>query len=236
MVLRAQTVTVVVAMHGSTMQWHLAGCKVARQAVATYATWLWNVVSSGSVKGHRGMTWSGTILPPTGTGASTGTGTGTVPKRNHNRSPHSTRTGGEPLTTEQQQQATTLAAAGYSQTKIAKAVGRSRNAVKRYLGTEEASAIVRDERAELVEIYREKARDCVVAITDDKIARSSALQLATSSGILIDKSLLLSGHPTAINVSVLVDLLDAIRAQDDAESERQQQEAKALLSRPANQT
>ena len=51
------------------------------------------------------------------------------------------------------------------------------------------------ERAELVDIYRDRARACVVAIDDEKIQKASALQLATSSGILLDKSLLFSGKP-----------------------------------------
>ena len=129
------------------------------------------------------------------------------------------------MTTEQQQQSVTLAAAGWSQERIAKAVGRSRNSIKHHLEDPEVVDMVRNERTELVELYKDRARACVVAIDDDKIARSSALQLATSSGILLDKSLLLAGRPTSINVTVLVDMLDAIRAQDraqdDVESERQ---------------
>ena len=75
----------------------------------------------------------------------------------------------------------------------------------------------------------------MVAIDDEKIQKASALQLATSSGILLDKSLLLSGKPTQ-NVAVIVQVLDVLRKKDDEESERQHQEAKALLSLPANQT
>src|SRR5271157_887970 len=146
------------------------------------------------------------------------------PKRKHVRAPHSTRAPKEPLTAEQQQQATTLSAAGWSQNKIAKTIGRSRNAVKHYLEKPEAIAIVRDERQELVEIYREKARDCVVAIDYEKIAKSSALQLATASGICLDKSLLLDGRPT-VNVGVLLQVVDLIRKQDDEESKHRQRNA-----------
>src|SRR5271157_985193 len=149
------------------------------------------------------------------------------PKRKHVRSAQGKRKPGPPrtlMTTEQQAKATTLAAAGWSQERIAKATGRSRNAVKHYLDKPEAIAIVRDERQELVEIYREKARDCVVAIDDEKIAKSSALQLATASGICLDKSLLLSGQPTSINVVVLMELLDLIQQRRDEESERQHQQ------------
>src|SRR5271157_793420 len=149
------------------------------------------------------------------------------PKRKHVRSAQGKRKPGPPrtlMTTEQQAKATTLAAAGWAQERIAKTIGRSRNAVKHYLDKPEAIAIVRDERQELVEIYRETARACVVAIDDEKIAKSSALQLATASGICLDKSLLLDGRPTSINVVVLMELLDLIQQRRDEESERQHQQ------------
>jgi hypothetical protein len=142
----------------------------------------------------------------------------------------------EPMTVEQKQQAITMAAAGHSCNKISQAIGKDRVTIKRHLDTPEAIAQVRDERTELVELYREKARDCVAAIDDEKIAKASALQLATSSGILLDKSLLLSGKPTQ-NVAVIVQVLDMLAAKRDEEDERQLQEAKAaraLLSLPAN--
>ena len=100
------------------------------------------------------------------------------PKRNHNRNAMSGKPK-EPLTTDQQHQAATLSAAGWSQSKISKTIGRSRKAVKHYLDTPEVMAEVSDERQELVELYRQKARDCVVAIDDEKIAKASALQLCT---------------------------------------------------------
>jgi predicted transcriptional regulator len=169
--------------------------------------------------------WYGTVMAPEQAPPA---------KRNHNRSATSGKPK-EPLTTEQQQQAATLSAAGWSQNKVAKTIGRSRNAVKHYLATPEASAIIRDERQELVELYRDKARACAIAIDDEKIAKSSALQLATASGICLDKSLLLSGQPTSINVVALMEVAEAIRNHRDAESECQHQQAKALLSLPANQ-
>jgi len=79
------------------------------------------------------------------------------------------------------------------------------------------------------------ARDCVIAIDDEKIAKSSALQLATASGICLDKHLLLTGRPTQ-NVAVIVQVLDVLRVRNDEEIERQHQLAKALLNLPANQT
>jgi len=158
-----------------------------------------------------------------------------VPKRNHNRRPGSTDKGRLPLTVEQQQQAVTLAANGYAPSRVAKIMGKSRSLVERHLDKPEVIAEVSDERQELVELYRQKARDCVAAIDDAKIAKASALQLATSSGILLDKSLLLSGKPTQ-NVAVLIEVLDVLWEKNEEEIERQHQQAKALLSLPANQT
>src|SRR5271165_5796368 len=141
-------------------------------------------------------------------GTSIGTGVAPVPKRNHNRNAMSGKPK-EPMTVEQKQQAITMAAAGHSCNKISQAIGKDRVAIKRHLDTPEAIEQVRDERTELVELYREKARDCVAAIDDDKIAKASALQLATSRGILLDKSLLLSGKPTQ-NVAVIVEELHSM--------------------------
>jgi predicted transcriptional regulator len=143
----------------------------------------------------------------------------------------------EPLTTEQQQRVATLSAAGWSQNKISKTIGRSRSAVKHYLDTPEASAIVRDEKQELAVLYRDKARACVAAIDDEKIAKSSALQLATAAGICTDKSLLLAGELTVnVHVAVLMQILEAVRAHEEAESERQFHATHALLTLPAKST
>lgn len=177
--------------------------------------------------------WNDTILPPAPTGTSAGTVTPTAldkPKpRNHNRNAMSGKSK-EPMTVEQKQQAITMAAAGHSCNKISQAIGKDRVTIKRHLDTPGVIEQVRDEQQELVELYRQKARDCVAAIDDEKIAKASALQLATSSGILLDKSLLLSGQPTSINVVALMDVLDVIQQRRDDEIERQWREAKAKLS------
>jgi len=131
------------------------------------------------------------------------------------------------MTTEQQQQSVTLAAAGWSQERIAKATGRSRESVKRHLNDPQVMDMVSNEREEMIEIYRDRARACAIAITDEKIQKSSALQLATASGILLDKGLLLSGQPTSIHVTALVDVLDVLRVRQDEEIERQWRQAHA---------
>ena len=107
--------------------------------------------------------------------------------------------------------------------------------VKRHLEAPETIVKVEDERAEMVQLCRDKARACVVGIDDEKISKANVLQLSTSAGILIDKAALMSGQPTSIHVTALVDVLDVLRVKGDEEIERQHQLAKALLSLPANQ-
>ena len=219
---------------------------------------IWNIVKD---TGMSDSTWHGTIASEVPKHEAQGTvlppapeqdtipvepdhkhGT-VVPKRNHNRRPGSTDKGRLPLTTEQKQQAVTLAAAGYAPSRVAKTMGKSRLMVKRHLEAPETIVKVEDERMQLVEIYKDKARACAVGITDEKIAKSSALQLATASGICTDKALLLQGMPTEINLHVhaLVDVLDTIRQLRDEREEREDEEARAaakaraLLSLPANQ-
>jgi hypothetical protein len=117
----------------------------------------------------------------------------------------------EPLTFEQKARITTLAAAGWSPNKIARHIGRSRHAVRNALAEPEIQKSVKDERAELAGIYREKARDVVMSISSENIDSASLQQKAVSSGILLDKSLLLTGDAPSINVQVLLDVAHAIR-------------------------
>ena len=121
-------------------------------------------------------TWHETILPPTpsasapdskqGTAQPQGIDTGTVvapvPKRNHNRSAEGKRKPGPPrmsLTIAQKQEAVTLAASGYSTYRISETIGKSRMTVKRHLEEPETIAKVEAERAEMVQLCRDKARD-----------------------------------------------------------------------------
>lgn len=85
--------------------------------------------------------------------------------------------------------------------------------VKNVLAEPEIQRAVKDEKAELAVIYRDKARTIVESISDTDIASASLQQKAVSSGILLDKSLLLSGDAFPIvNVQVLMQVVDAIRS------------------------
>jgi predicted transcriptional regulator len=116
-----------------------------------------------------------------------------------------------PPTTEEQQTIVTMSASGLSQSKIAQIIGRSRHMVKNALAEPEIQRAVKDEKAELAQLYREKARDIVSSISSADIEDASLQQKAVSSGILLDKSLLLTGDMPNINVQVLLDVAHAIR-------------------------
>jgi hypothetical protein len=139
-----------------------------------------------------------------------------------------------PPNTEERQQITTMAAAGLSQAAIARSIDRSRHMVKNVLAEPEIQRSIQDERAELSALCKDKARDIFVSIHSGDIEKANLLQKATAGAIMIDKALLLAGEATSINVSVLLDVAHAIRARQDADSERQQQQAKARLSLQAN--
>jgi predicted DNA-binding protein (UPF0251 family) len=141
-----------------------------------------------------------------------------------------------PPTVQEQETIVTLAASGLSQNKIAQTVGRSRHMVKNVMAEPEIQCAIKDEKAELAAIYREKARDVVASISDGDISKASLQQKAISSGVLLDKSLLLSGEPTSVNSIVLLDIAEAIKLRDQLESERQFRQAHAQLTAPAPET
>ena len=106
--------------------------------------------------------------------------------------------------------------------------------VKNLLAEPSIQRSIQDERAELSVLCKDKGRDIFMSIHSGDIEKSNLLQKATAGAIMIDKALLLAGEATSINVQVLLDVAHAIRARQDADSERQQQQAKARLSLPAN--
>ena len=108
----------------------------------------------------------------------------------------------EHLDTEEKAQITTMAADGQSPARIAKQVRRSHHTVKRFLSEPETQRQVRDEKAVLAEIYRSKARRIVESISEEDIAKASLQQKSIASGVLLDKSLLLSGEATE-NIDML---------------------------------
>lgn len=97
--------------------------------------------------------------------------------------------------------------------------------IKNTLAQQEIQKAVGDEKKELAELYRGKARAVLTSISDADINKASLQQKSISSGVLLDKSLLLLGEATAnIDVRVLLDVCQLIRDQRDKEDEAQQKQ------------
>jgi hypothetical protein len=102
--------------------------------------------------------------------------------------------------------------------------------VKNVMAEPEIQRAIKDERLELAAVYREAARAVVTSINAEDIKKASLQQKAVSTGILLDKSLLLAGEPTGINVSVLalLDVVEAIKAQEERQTQKRPIEATQL--------
>jgi len=132
-----------------------------------------------------------------------------------------------PPTVEETETIVTLAASGMSQTKIAQTVGRSRGMVRNMMEEPEIQEKIGDEKSVLAKLYRDKARRVVDSINDVDIQKASLQQKSISSGVLLDKSLLLSGDLPQVSVTVLLDLVTAARDMRDAEDARFRAEFRA---------
>ena len=138
-----------------------------------------------------------------------------------------------PPTVEETETIVTLAASGMSKTKIAQTLGRSRGMVRNMMEEPEIQEKIGDEKSVLAKLYRDKARRIVDSINDVDIEKASLQQKSISSGVLLDKSLLLSGDLPQVSVTVLLNLVQAARDMRDAEDGRLQAEYRATHSLPA---
>ena len=116
-----------------------------------------------------------------------------------------------PPTVEETETIVTLAASGMSQTKIAQTVGRSRGLVRNMMEEPEIQEKIGDEKSVMAKLYRDKARRVVDSINDVDIEKASLQQKSISSGVLLDKSLLLSGDLPQVSVTVLLNLVQAAK-------------------------
>jgi len=102
-----------------------------------------------------------------------------------------------------------------SATAIAKRVGCTPDNVysvlKRFLGSHSVQDL-REFQQNKADVYDSLQQRCVASITSAKIAKTSAAQLTTMVAILEDKSRLVRGQATGINVTVLMDVVEAIRS------------------------
>jgi hypothetical protein len=105
--------------------------------------------------------------------------------------------------------------------------------VKHVMAEPEIQRQVQDEKAVLAEIYRSKARRIVESIGEEDIAKASLQQKSISSGVLLDKSLLLSGDLPQVNLTVLLDAVQLVREMRKADDTRHQAEYRAAHALPA---
>ena len=102
---------------------------------------------------------------------------------------------------------------------IAKRVGCDPSNVTRvlarFLGNNNTTQDLQDYKEQKGDIWDSLAMKAVMSIDDAKLETATAVQLATVAGIAFDKSQLTRGLATQVNVSVLLDLRDAIRDMRD---------------------
>lgn len=124
------------------------------------------------------------------------------------------------LTVEEIERAKSLFALGRSYRAIGRELGRSAHAVKRLLEKPAVAAEVSVKKIELADLFEQRSRETLEAVTKKDIEGASLLQKATSSAIFLDKCRLIRGESTAnLNVTVLMDLAQLIRDQRDEASE-----------------
>ena len=134
---------------------------------------------------------------------------------------------GTPLTEEEQERAKVLNASGKTPNYIAKGMNRNRRTVAKYLDKPEVREVVSIQREELAGMFDSVAHRTLVGVTSEDIQKSTLQQKMVSAGIAVDKAALLRDQPTArIDVSALLEVVDAIKAQERVERPSQ---APALL-------
>jgi len=123
---------------------------------------------------------------------------------------------------EEKETAKVLFANGSTIFQIAQAMRRSSHAIKRCLAPEEVQLEIQDIKERLIRKYQEIAERCTDRLLEPgTLDQSSPRDLATISGISVDKSRLLSGQSTE-NVAIALNSLseDEIDAELARLSER----------------
>ena len=74
---------------------------------------------------------------------------------------------------------------------------------------------LRDYQANKADVFDALGLQLLQSLTPSKLEKASALQAVTAAAILQDKTQVLRGQATSINVTVLMDVVEAIRARRD---------------------
>ncbi len=85
--------------------------------------------------------------------------------------------------------------------------------LKTFLGTysREALADFQENKGDIFDAIQQRI---LGSITDEKIAKAGLTESVTAAAILEDKARLVRGQATGINVSVMLQMVDAIKAKD----------------------
>ena len=104
-----------------------------------------------------------------------------------------------------------------SQSAIAKKVGCHPDNVyqvlRRFSGRDNPREL-EDYRANKADIFELVQSRMLASITDEKLAKESAYSAVVAASILQDKIQLMAGLPTSIHVTVLMDIVDALRKRE----------------------
>jgi Helix-turn-helix domain len=117
-----------------------------------------------------------------------------------------------PLTETERERAKVLHASGKTPSAIAKSMGRSHHTLQKFLDKPEIQKQVSVQREELAGMFDQVAHRIVGAVTPEDVTKATLQQKMVSAGIAVDKAALLRGEiPTTVNVTVLLDAVEAIR-------------------------
>ena len=83
--------------------------------------------------------------------------------------------------------------------------------LERFLGNSNTTQDLRDYQNQKADVWESVAMKAVMSIDDAKLSKSSAAQLMMVAGTAFDKSQLVRGQATQVNVTVLLDAVQAIR-------------------------
>lgn len=87
--------------------------------------------------------------------------------------------------------------------------------LKKFLGNNSEEDL-RQYQENQADIFESVAHRLLTSVTQDKIDKTKPMEAITGAAILIDKARLVRGQATGINVSVLIDVAEAIRMRRDA--------------------
>jgi hypothetical protein len=102
-----------------------------------------------------------------------------------------------------------------SEAQIAKRVGcdpaNVHRVLARFLGDKHTESDLREFQENKADIFDALQHRMVMSITDEDIAKAQLLPRVTASAILEDKARTIRGQATQVNVTVLLDAVQAIR-------------------------